>query len=578
MNYSLKVDVWAMGVVTYGLLCGRFPFRNEAEANKKQLSFSPDVPPDAQDLAQSMLAKTEEKRGSSDSVYNHPFLLKYKPVDEPKAAPAQAPSAEGESDEVLIREFGADCGVKDRRFELVERLMNAGTKMSKAASTTVESSKSKAAGGSHYWNENFSISDKRANDVSIRYEWWSPDKINNDLEGIPEGGGVTKLETAGNVNAEAENKASETVIKKQLEDHGINTGAFGKGEAKTLKQLAAEVQSGAAVLMLDATEHKKLVRVVDVVALRICAPDGKILIETGEQFSDGRKRSTNRLPGTKKDPHENTKQVAERIVADYLDLGGSKVSFEYDIKEVFEESDMSPSYPGVCTVYRKQFVQGQLKPAGARCSSYTTEGDAFLKKDNTGNTKFFRWMEPAQCENEHIQYKKPAEDDESSALVQAPIGLNEEDLTTYLEKYKVDITKFGKDNAKTLMEFSSELLQGESSLCHGTDGSIIRVVDIVLLKIKNGENGKILVQAKQTYPDGKEVVLNRLPGTKRRPDENQFVSARRIVKRQVMINDNHLTCDAGNVQAVEEEKPSLAYPGLRTVYRKRIVSATLTKD
>jgi len=163
-------------------------------------------------------------------------------------------------------------------------------------------------------------------------------------------------------------------------------------------------------------------------------------------------------------------------------------------------------------------------------------------------------------------------------LVQAPIGLSEEALTTYLQGYKVDITEFGKGKAKTLEAFSNELTRGESSLCHNSDGSIMRVVDVVLLKLKNAENGKILVQSLQTYPDGAEVKLNRLPGTKRRPDENQFLTARTIVQRQLKINDNHVTCSAKDVQAVEEEKPSLAYPGLRTVYRKRIVQATLSKD
>merc|ERR1719387_1489491 len=30
-NYAHKVDIWAMGVVVYGLLDGRFPFRDEAD-------------------------------------------------------------------------------------------------------------------------------------------------------------------------------------------------------------------------------------------------------------------------------------------------------------------------------------------------------------------------------------------------------------------------------------------------------------------------------------------------------------------------------------------------------------------
>merc|ERR550532_1765385 len=80
------------------------------------------------------------------------------------------------------------------------------------------------------------------------------------------------------------------MFEKMLQEHNIDTKMFGKGKAKTLTGLAGEVRSGAARLMLDATEHKKLVRVVDVVVLRI-RPSGnardrraepKILIEYEE--------------------------------------------------------------------------------------------------------------------------------------------------------------------------------------------------------------------------------------------------------------------------------------------------------
>lgn len=109
-----------------------------------------------------------------------------------------------------------------------------------------------------------------------------------------------------------------------------------------------------------------------------------------------------------------------------------------------------------------------------------------------------------------------------------------------------------------------------------TDGTIIRVVDVVLLKLTNDENGKVLLQVERTYPDGTKVALNNLPGRKRRPDQNQFLAARTIVQKQLQIDSNHVTFSR-DVTSVEEEKQSKAYPGLRTVYRKRIISARLSK-
>jgi len=319
---------------------------------------------------------------------------------------------------------------------------------------------------------------------------------------------------------------------------------------------------------------------VDVVLIRINAPGNgeKYLIETDEQFADGRKRSTNRMPGTKKFPHENARQTAERIKVEMLDVGSSEIIFDFNGTEVFEEEHMSPSYPGMFTVYRKEIVEGHLEAAEGVGPERFDETCEWNKKDATGNTKFFHWMTPEVCDEKKIQYKRPDDDDETSALVHAPIGLDEENLTTYLKNYKVDIEAFGKDKAKTLEEFASELMKGDSSLMHANNGSIVRVVDVVLLKLFNKETGKILVQVSQKYPDGQAVSLNRLPGTKRRPDENHFLTARTIVQRHLQINDNHVMCNAKEVQSVEEEKTSLAYPGLRTVYRKRIVRAELTRD
>merc|ERR1719486_1329023 len=108
-------------------------------------------------------------------------------------------------------------------------------------------------------------------------------------------------------------------------------------------------------------------------------------------------------------------------------------------------------------------------------------------------------------------------------------------------------------------------------------GVMIRVVDIVVMKIIHLVTGHILVQTEQVLTDGTKVPLKRFPGAKRRPDENQFVTARRILKRQLKIEENHVTLDAAGVQVAEEEKDSKAFPGLRTVYRKRIITATLAK-
>merc|ERR1719296_41224 len=142
--------------------------------------------------------------------------------------------------------------------------------------------------------------------AKFQYEWWNGDKINKT--------GLLDLERGAKPESDTLAKSDDIQIFKQmLQEHRINTELFGVGKAKTLKQLAGEVSGGACRLMLDATDYKKLVRVVDVVVFRLVSPGSspRLLIETEECFPDGRKRETNRLPGTKKEPHENAKQTAE---------------------------------------------------------------------------------------------------------------------------------------------------------------------------------------------------------------------------------------------------------------------------
>jgi hypothetical protein len=577
LDYSLPVDIFAMGVLVYGLLCGRFPFKSKKEASTKVVKFSDDVPAECQDMCNQLLEKEEAKRITAEKVLEHEMVKQYASMTE------HTPNAMENGDtfgEGAMREFGADHGIQDRRLELVDRLLQSEQKQS----------------SDHIWKDSFAIKGK-AGKGEILYEWWTEEHVDHDVLGsIPDGGTATKLEDSKPMDEDKTEKAAIALLKKQLEDHDIDTTPFGKGEAKTLEKLSEEVQSGTTVLMLDATKHKTLVRVVDVVAVRICVPgkpysvlrdsscccrDSKdsdepgtadrYLVETHEVFGDGRTASRlKRLPASKKFPYENTKQTAERVAKE-IDLGAHEVVFEFEKTEIFQHEEDSPSYPGVDTVYRMEIVEAKMVSTSASTS------DEFTRKEKNGNTMTYKWMESTECAKEKIRLHKDDDEDNISALVQAPVGMNEDDLKIYLTEHKVDLSQFGKGKAKTLKDISDELTKGESSLMVDSDGSIIRYVDVVLLKLKNAKNNKILIQTERVYEDGSKQSLKRLPATDKRPDENLFFSAKHIVTRKLHVSDNHVAFSTTDVHCVEEEKQSLAYPGLRTVYRKRIVNAMLNK-
>jgi hypothetical protein len=562
-SYGLKVDIWAMGVIMYGLLDGRFPFKDENDIKKKEPKIPKRVHADCEDYIRGMLTKDEGKRLDADATVAHKWMTTG--LGDSAGGGGGDDDGGGGGD---LRIDGADDGVAERRRELLERLNN--EQQGKAGG-----GKKKGAPSQHYWAKWFTIVDKHQAGSTLKFEWWDDSKVSSS--GILKFDGIAKSSAS---EADQFGKSPE-LVGKMLTDHKIDISRFGQGEAKSLTQMAGEVSSGSARLMLDASEHKKLVRVVDVVLLRVYnqSNKAKVLIETGEQFADGRKRAIARLPGTKKEPHESSKETADRILKDMMNMHDCKISFDYEEKEVFEEESESPSYPGVKTVYRKEILEGYVvssdKDVLARIGLPAATA-TWSFEDNKKNTKFFTWFTDKQAASKGVKMKAEGSE-EVSGLVAAPIGLNEEDLIKYLLAHKVDTKAYGQDHARTTKEFSTELIKGESSLMEDDKGAVIRVVDLIIMKIVNPGTGDVLVQTEQTFGDGTKNTLNRLPGAKRRPDENQFLTARRLLRKQLKIDENNCILDAKNVAYYEEEKSSQAFPGVRTVYRKRLIRADLIK-
>lgn len=394
---------------------------------------------------------------------------------------------------------------------------------------------------------------------------------------------IAGIDTLGTANVNVQ------VIGQMLRDHGIVTSEWGKGQAKPLKALAQEVQNGTSQLMLDATQHRTLVRVVNIVLLRICYKwDGetRFLVEASETSPEGWTRSKARLIGTKKEPHENTKVAARRAVENYLPDG--KVSFNYDGNEVFEEEDDSTSFPGMRTVYRKEIVEGWvtsknedvLQRVGFRADAPETPTWGFT--DHRGNTKVFEWLTERQCEKREIIVHVPDEWDEISCLVNpSATGLSEENLGEALKASGIDPKVLAQTpGAKKLEDLVDETKRGECTFVMEPDGRVLRMVDIVLLKLTKADpdnpgKSMILIQADEApmdYPEEKKI-LARLPGNKLKPTENEFLIARSILSRKLGIDENCVSLNPDDVVTSEEAKTSNSYPGLLTYYRKRMITA-----
>jgi len=558
-QYGLKVDIWALGIIMYGLLDGRFPFKDENDIKTKGPKYPRRLDPVCEDFIKTMLQKEEKERASADELMVHSWL------SSDNSGGMSVKSSEGDAstknqEDLSFQAEETHRGVALRRRELMERLNNEHTK----GPTTVSFTHSVTL------NE-FSVPDRRTPGAHIRYEWWEQSKAESRSLFNAYGVERTLAEVSKSLDRSPE------IVGKMLEDHNIDTAKFGVGEAETLEKFAAEIQNGSARLMLDATAHRKLVRVVDIVLLRLYSSGkkGSLLIETGEQYPDGRRRNAYRVVGTKRKAHENSQETAIRILKDVLGMEKCAVQFYSDEKEVYEEEMDSPSFPGVRTVYRKEIMPCYVKETNEEIlkSIGLPASSSWSCEDGKNNTKFFDWMSESEAIKNKVKLRAEGSE-EVSGLVMPPVGLNEQDLLQYLKHYEVDVSGFGQGQAKTLKEFSRELMCGESSLSLDENGQVIRIVDQIVLKVVSPSN-RVLVQVAHVQPDGQLHLLNRFPAAKGRPDESQFVTARRILRKQIRIDEDQVRLDPKKARIFEESRKSASVPGMMTVYRKRIIEATV---
>jgi len=73
-NYGSAVDAWAIGVLLYGMIIGRFVFKDEKEVRSKRVSFRTSTPTDGQALILGMLERTEAKRLTIEEALEHRFF------------------------------------------------------------------------------------------------------------------------------------------------------------------------------------------------------------------------------------------------------------------------------------------------------------------------------------------------------------------------------------------------------------------------------------------------------------------------------------------------------------------------
>jgi len=145
-----------------------------------------------------------------------------------------------------------------------------------------------------------------------------------------------------------------TELKKLLEDSGIDTSKWGKGEAKTIKHLQGEIDRGESVLEKDGMGN--LIRRVSVVGAGIyyVSPKGERyrLKEDKQIFQDGRERRRDygHAVSEKMKPGEDPRVAIIRGIREELGIDG-KIETQMSWED--EKVLLSPSYPGLLSNYHR---------------------------------------------------------------------------------------------------------------------------------------------------------------------------------------------------------------------------------
>lgn len=158
-----------------------------------------------------------------------------------------------------------------------------------------------------------------------------------------------------------------------LKTEGIDTTAWGQGDAKSVADLWQELQHGESTLQADPP-----LRRVQVVEVYVQEGD-RLLIERAQHFADGRVRTRNRPPSEKMHPAEAPLEAAQRCLVEELMLAPSVIHFPPQPIPVRTVRDKSDSYPNLTSEYTFYTIFAHVN--GLPTTSFTTPNAAHSDGD-----------------------------------------------------------------------------------------------------------------------------------------------------------------------------------------------------
>lgn len=173
---------------------------------------------------------------------------------------------------------------------------------------------------------------------------------------------------------------TQTDLETWLAAAGIDTTNWGRDNAKTVADLAREIASGESTLQND--PPRRVVQVVQVIIPR----GDNVLIETAQEFADGRVRRRDHVPSEKMLPNEEPIVAARRCLKEELGLNTDQLLGPPTYTNFSKKVIDSPSYPGLTTEFTMHQVR--VETDALPTESFSTQNLAHADGDPV---KSMRW-------------------------------------------------------------------------------------------------------------------------------------------------------------------------------------------
>lgn len=404
------------------------------------------------------------------------------------------------------------------------------------------------------------------------------------------GGTQVEVATLGDVPDTA-------ALTKWLEDKGIATSQWGKGDTKEVSKFWKELKLDEAGLELwrKADGGLQPIRVTHVLRAKVCSPEsyerGIFLFNTWQQYGDGRTRTRNGLLSEKlcvtEMPLEDhlhevcrravTEEEMQRVTESALKIGPGTAAPEFDPKYVCPltvvnekfvdhtiEIEVSKSYPGLMTMYHLYTVD--IVCTGLPAVDFNT----LEFGDEQGGTKPLKyihawvWLEWSQIQRYLLEGSTLKERKKKGSFKDVA------QLTTWLGQFDLDLAKWGTGTYLCVDKLLAELEKEETHLelwgRHDGVPLLMRVVHVIQLKVGSTDfrqTRKFLFNTWQQMRDGQFRTVNRLMAKKvstaQLPfNEEKFAEAAReaVSEELTYIVDVHFQMDPRRLPSPDDLKRS----------------------